>query len=150
VFFWFDDAMSHGPQEGAVRLAGSPSLYVEGSSQWVSVAWEEGDTKHPLGSGVPEAISSSITGFVKALQAGSISSDYTEWVLSLTNPVRALQGKPGPGADQVTLLWQAANDGSTGVEQTVTMEELASWPGALDLYGPSDPDEVRRPDVYTR
>jgi hypothetical protein len=114
------------------------------------VAWEDGDKKHPLGSGVPEAISSSVAGFVKALQDGSISPEYMEWVLSLTNPVRALNGKRGPGDGQVTLFWQTANDGSAGVEQTVTLEELASWPGALDLYGPSDPDEVRRPDVYTR
>ncbi len=142
--------MTQGPQEGAIRLAGTPSLYVEGSSQWVSVAWEEGDTKHPLGSGVPEAISSSITGYLKAVQAGSVSDKYMEWVLSLTNPIRALQGRPGPGSGEVTFIWQSANDGSAGVEQKVTLEELATWPGALDLYGPSDPDEVRRPDVYDR
>ena len=142
--------MTQGPQEGAIRLAGSPSLWVDGSSQWVSVEWEEGDTRHPLGSGVPEAISSSITGYLEAVRSGTVSADYTEWVLSLAGPVRALQGKPGPGADEVTFIWQTASDGSEGVQQTVTLAELASWPGALDLYGSSDPDEVRRPDVYER
>ena len=50
----------------------------------------------------------------------------------------------------MTLIWQAAKDGAAGVEQMVPMSELEQWPGALDLYGPADPDEVRRPSVYDR
>ena len=142
--------MTQGPQEGAVRLAGSPSLYVEGSSQWVSVAWEDGDAKRPLGSGVPEALSSSITGFLEAIRTGAVTSESAEWVLSVAGPNRALFGKPGPGDGEVSLIWQQAADGTDGVTQTVTVSDLEAWPGALDLYGPSDPDEVRRPDVYER
>jgi hypothetical protein len=143
--------VSHGPQEGAVRLAGSPSLYVEGSSQWVSVAWEEGENKHLLGSGVPDAISSSIVGYLDALRSGSLSDDSLEWVLSLSNPVRVLQAKPGPGADQVSFFWEKPNEDAASVlKQMVTVEQLATWPGALDLYGPSNPDEVRSPKVYDR
>jgi hypothetical protein len=142
--------MPHGPQEGAVRLAGSPSLYVEGSSQWVSVAWEEGNTRHPLGSGVPEALSSSITGFLEAIRTGAVTSESAEWVLSVSRPNRALFGKPGPGDGDVSLIWQAGADGTEGVTQTVTVADLETWPGAFDLYGPADPDEVRSPDVYER
>jgi hypothetical protein len=142
--------MSHAPREGAVRLEGRPSLLVEGSAQWVSVSWEEDGKLHPLGSGVPDALSSSIAGYLKSLADGSLSPTYSEWVLSLTRPVRALQARPRPGADEVTLQWQAANDGTAGVEQTVTRAQLETWPAALDLYGEPDPDEVRSPDVYDR
>src|SRR5689334_10572998 len=107
-YLWFDGAMPQGPQEGAIRLAGSPSLYVEGSPQWVSVAWEDGGTRHPLGSGVPEALSSSITGFLEAIRTGAVTSESAEWVLSVARPNRALFGKPGPGDGEVSLIWQPA------------------------------------------
>ena len=138
--------------EGAIRLGGLPSLMIEGSAQWVSVSWEEQGSNelHLLGSAVPEAMSSSIKGFLEALRAGSVRPDYSEWVLSLSNPARPLEGKPGPGEGEVTLLWQTARDGTPGVEQMVPMSELEQWPNALDQYGPADPDEVRRPSVYDR
>jgi hypothetical protein len=142
--------MPHGPQEGAVRLTGLPSLYVEGSSQWVTVAWEDGDTRHPLGAGVPEALSSSITGFLEAIRSGAVTSESAEWVLSVSGPNRALFGKPGPDGGEVSLIWQPAADGTEGVTQTVTLADLETWPGSLDLYGPADPDEVRSPKVYER
>jgi hypothetical protein len=135
--------------EGGVRLGGSPSLWIEGSGQWVAVTWEEPgpDTRHLLGYGVPEAISSSVTGYLESLKTAS-PDEPAQWVLSLERPSRALFGKPGPGADEVTLYWQEAADGSAAVEQTVPMSELELWPGALDLYGPPDPDEVRNPKHY--
>jgi hypothetical protein len=135
-----------------VRLGGLPSLWIEGSAQWISVAWEEAGsgTQHLLGSGIPEALSASITGFLEAIRSGDITAESAEWVLSLSNPSRALFGKPGPGDGEVSLIWQEALDGTEGVTQTVPMVELEAWPGALDLYGPADPDEVRRPSVYDR
>ena len=61
------------------------------------MAWEDGDSKHLLGSGVPEALSSSITGFIEAIGSGAVTSESAEWVLSVAGPNRALFGKPGPG-----------------------------------------------------
>ena len=72
-----------------------------------------------------------------------MTSESAEWVLSVAGPNRALFGKPGPGDGEVSLIWQQAADGTEGVTQTVTVADLETWPGALDLYGPSDPDEVR-------
>ena len=35
-------------------------------------------------------------------------------------------------------------------EQMVPVSELEKWPGALDLYGDPDPDEIRNPKYYNR
>ena len=133
--------------EGGVRLGGSPSLWVEGSGNWVSVSWEEAgtDAKHLLGSGVPEAISAGLAGFLQELP-NLDASEPAEWVLSLDGPVRALFAKPGPTDGELSLFWQEAADGSAAVQQTAPVSEVEAWCRALELYGPADPDEVVRPD----
>ena len=137
--------------EGGIRLGGAPSLWVEGRAEWVAVHWEEPVTnaRTLLGFGVPEAIASSITGYLEELPSLSTAAP-AEWVLSLEQPSRALFGKRGPGEDEVTFSWQGTNDDEVVREQIVPVSELEQWPGALGLYGSADPDEVRRPDRYDR
>ena len=137
--------------EGGIRLGGAPSLWVEGRAEWVAVHWEEPVTnaRTLLGYGVPEAIASSITGYLEELPSLSTAAP-AEWVLSLEQPSRALFGKRGPGEDEVTFSWQGTKDDEVIREQIVPVSELEQWPGALGLFGSPDPDEVRRPDRYDR
>jgi hypothetical protein len=137
--------------EGGIRLGGAPSLWVEGRAEWVAVHWEEPVTNERtlLGFGVPEAIASSITGYLQELPSMS-PNDAAEWVLALEQPSRALFGKRGPGDDEVTFSWQGTKDEEPVREQNVPLSELEKWPGALALFGSADPDEIRRPDLYDR
>ena len=133
---------------GEVRLEGAPALWADGEPEWISLSWEDedGTTRHLLGSGVPEAISSSLKAYLKAVTEGRPADGPAEWVLSLAGPSRGLFGKPGPGDGEVSLFWQVAADGSAAVPQTVKLGDLAVWVQSLDLYGSADPDEVHRPD----
>jgi hypothetical protein len=137
--------------EGGIRLGGAPSLWVEGRPEWVAVHWEEPETnaRTLLGFAVPEAIASSITAYLQALRSMG-PNDPAEWVLSLAEPSRALFGKPGPEAGEVTFSWQGTKNDEPVREQMVPVSELEKWPGALGLYGSPDPDEIRRPDRYDR
>jgi hypothetical protein len=137
--------------EGGIRLGGAPSLWVEGRAEWVAVHWEEPGTnaRTLLGFGVPDAIASSITGYLEEVPRMS-SADPPVWVLSLEEPSRALFGKLGPEDGEVTFSWQGTKDDEPVREQMVPVSELEKWPDALGLYGSPDPDEIRRPDLYDR
>ena len=133
---------------GEVRLEGAPALWADGEPEWISLSWEgdDGGTRTLLGSGVPEAISSSLKAYLEAVNDGTASDGPAEWVLSLAGPSRALFGKTGPGEGELSFFWQEASDGSPPVPQTVKVSDLAVWVQSLDLYGAADPDEVHRPD----
>jgi hypothetical protein len=133
---------------GEVRLEGAPALWADGEPEWISLSWEDedGTTRHLLGSGVPEAISSSFKAYLEAANNGSVADRPAEWVLSLAGPSRGLFGKPGPAEGEVSFFWQEAADGSPAVPQTVKLSDLAVWVQSLDLYGSADPEEVHRPD----
>ena len=136
--------------EGGIRLGGAPSLWVSGRAEWVAVHYEApGEEPLLLGYGVPEAISSSIVEYLKELPSKS-ANEPAEWVLSLTEPPRALYAKLGPGEDELTFSWQGTKDDEPVREQMVPVSELEKWPDALGLYGSPDPDEIRRPDRYDR
>ena len=136
--------------EGGIRLGGAPSLWVSGRSEWVAVHYEgPGEDPVLLGYAVPEALSSSITEWLKELPSKS-AHEPAEWVLSLEQPSRALFGKLGPGEGEVTFTWQGTKDEEPVRVQMVPVSELEKWPGALDLYGDPDPDEIRNPEYYDR
>jgi hypothetical protein len=136
--------------EGGIRLGGAPSLWVSGRAEYVAVHFE-GPDEDPvlLGYAIPESLSTSITDWVKELPSKSVG-DPAEWVLSLENPSRALFGKRGPGDDEVLFTWQGTKAEEPVREQMVPVAELEKWPGALDLYGAPDPEEIRNPKYYDR
>ena len=133
--------------EGEVQLGGSPSLYVEGNANWVTVSWEDPDTgeRNLLGGGVPEAIASTLADYLKGMPERG-RHDPAEWVLSLEDPPRALFARFGDSADELALFWQEAGGGTLTLHQTAPIAEVEAWCKALDLFGSADPDDVVRPD----
>jgi hypothetical protein len=137
--------------EGGIRLGGAPSLWVSGRAEYVAVHFEDPSADEPvlLGYGVPESLSAQITDYLKELPDMS-PNDGAVWVLSLENPSRALFGKLGPEDGQLTFSWQGTKADEPVLEQMVPVSELEKWPGALDLYGNPDPEEIRNPEYYDR
>ena len=118
--------------EGGIRLGGAPSLWVEGRAEWVAVHWEEPETNERtlLGFGVPEAIASSITGYLQALRSMGPNDPRRMGALARAALPRALR-QAGPGDDEVTFSWQGTKNDEPVREQTVPVSELEKWPGAL-------------------
>lgn len=124
-----------------LHLPGDPPVRVTGDPSWLSltVEYESPASTLILGHECLSVLIERLRVLGTHERQDPVPEDPTDWtwVATLSDPLRALYVRPGPG-QRMTLWWQEAGDGSAALFQTVSAEQLRTWLVTLST-APTEP-----------